>query len=133
MRDIYLPRYDRPFEYPEAIELINSIQDVYWRHTELSFASDKQEIDELDKLRREGALRNMLAISTVEVTLKTFWTQLGSHFPKLEWDMLGVVAGESEVRHFNSYSHLLGLLGLEKRFKEIEEVPAIKGRFDYCG
>lgn len=130
-RDIYQPRYDRPFEYPEAIKLMESIQDVYWRHTELTFASDRQEIETMDHKLKEGVLRNLLCISTIEVTLKTFWPQLGSHFPKIEWEMLGICAGESENRHFLSYSHILGLLGLEHRFQEINNVPAIKGRFEY--
>lgn len=131
MRDIYKPKSDRPFEYPEAIKLMEQIQNTYWRHTELSFASDRQEVDSMPYHLKEGVLRNMLAISTIEVAVKTFWQQLGNHFPRLEWDMLGVVAGESECRHYLSYSHLLGLLGLEKRFSEINEVPAIKGRFEY--
>lgn len=130
-RDIYKKTSDRPFQYPEAIELIKQIQDVYWRHTELSFASDRQEIDEMPYHMREGVLRNMLAISTIEVAVKSFWGQLGSHFGSLEWDMLGQVASESEVRHYLSYSHLLGILGLEKRFAEVKEVPSIRGRFEY--
>lgn len=130
-RDIYKPRFDRPFEYPEAIELMEAIQNVYWRHTELTFASDVQEVDSMEYSLREGVLRNMLCVSTIEVTLKTFWPQLGTHFPKIEWEMLGICAGESENRHYLSYSHLLGLLGIEKRFEEINQVPAIKGRFEY--
>lgn len=130
-RDIYKPRDNRPYAYPEAIELMHGIQDVYWRHTEVNFNSAKQEIQEMDLLKREGMIRNLLCISTIEVAVKKFWTQLGNHFPVLEWDMLGVVAGESEVRHFEAYSHLLSVLNLEKRFEEIKEVPAIKGRFDY--
>lgn len=130
-RDIYKKTHDRPFQYPEAIKLMEQIQDIYWRHTELSFTSDKQEVDNMPFHMKEGVLRNMLAISTIEVAVKSFWGQLGSHFGSLEWDMLGQVASESEVRHYLSYSHLLGLLGLEKRFSEVQEVPAIKGRFEY--
>lgn len=130
-RDIYQNTNDRPFKYPEAIKLMEQIQDIYWRHTELSFASDKQEIETMDYPLKEGVLRNMLAISTIEVAVKKFWGQLGNHFGPLEWDMLGMVAAESEVRHYLSYSHLIGLLNLEERFKEIQEVEAIKGRFNY--
>lgn len=130
-RDIYAKTTDRPFRYPEAIKLMEDIQNVYWRHTELTFASDKQEIDAMPYHLKEGVLRNMLAISTIEVAVKTFWGQLGSHFGAIEWDMLGICAAESENRHYLSYSHLLGLLGLEDRFKEVQGVPSIKGRFDY--
>lgn len=130
-RDIYKKTHDRPFRYPEAIKLMEQIQDIYWRHTELSFASDKQDVDTMEHHMKEGVLRNMLAISTIEVAVKSFWGQLGSHFGPLEWDMLGQVASESEVRHYLSYSHLLGILGLEKRFEEIREIPAFKGRYSY--
>lgn len=130
-RDIYKKTTDRPFRYKEAIELMEKIQDIYWRHTELTFESDKQDIDTMQDYMKEGVLRNMLAISTVEVAVKNFWGQLGNHFGALEWSMLGDVAAESEVRHYLSYSHILGLLGLESRFAEIQEVPAIRGRFNY--
>src|SRR5690606_18844938 len=95
-RDIYKKTHDRPFKYPEAIKLMEQIQDIYWRHTELSFTSDKQEVDNMPFHMKEGVLRNMLAISTIEVAVKSFWGQLGSHFGALEWDMLGQVAAESE-------------------------------------
>lgn len=130
-RNIFEKTTDRPFKYPEAIKLMEMIQDSYWRHTELSFVSDKQEVDTMPFHMKEGVLRNMLAISTIEVAVKKFWSQLGSHFGALEWDMLGQVASESECRHYLSYSHLLALLGLEDRFEEVNNVPAIKGRFDY--
>lgn len=130
-RDIYKRRDSRPYLYPEAIQLKNMIQDVYWRHTEVNFNSAKQDIQGMEYHLKEGMLRNLLCISTIEVAVKKFWTQLGDHFPVLEWDMLGVVAGESEVRHLEAYSHILGILGLEERFEEVKNIPAIKGRFDY--
>lgn len=130
-RDIYKPRYDRPFEYPEAIELMTRLTDTYWLHKEVPFTSDPQDIITMEKYMGEGVIRNLLAIATIEVTVKTFWTQLGNHFPKVEWEMLGATAGESEARHFMAYSHILGLLNIEDRFKEIAKVPAIEGRFNY--
>lgn len=131
-RNIFEPRFEaRPFEYPEAIELMNLIADTYWRHTELSFNADVNDIGNLPPNEREIVIRSLLAISTIEVAVKTFWSQLGTHFPKPEFDMLGIGAAESENRHFMSYSHLISLLNLEDRFKEVREVEAIKGRFDY--
>lgn len=130
-RDIYSPRFDRPFEYPEAIDLLTKLRQTYWLHSELAFASDPQEIDQMEEHMKEGVLRNLLCISTIEVTIKTFWTQLGSHFPKIEWDNLGVTAGESEARHYDAYSHILDILNLNERFAEIQKVEAVKGRFDY--
>ena len=131
-RNIFEPRFEaRPFEYPEAIELLNMLADTYWRHTELSFNADVNDIDNLPPHEKEIVLRSLLAISTIEVAVKSFWGQLGSHFPANEWDMLGIQAAESENRHFLSYSHLLNLLNLDKRFSEVKEIPAIKGRYDY--
>lgn len=131
-RNIFEPRFEaRPFEYPEAIELLNLLADTYWRHTELSFNADVNDIDNLPPHEKEIVIRSLLAISTIEVAVKSFWGQLGTHFPVIEWDMLGMGAAESENRHFMSYSHLLNLLNLEGRFKDVKNVPAIKGRFDY--
>ena len=81
-RDIFKPRFEaRPFEYPEAIELLNMLADTYWRHTELSFNADVNDIDNLPPHEKEIVLRSLLAISTIEVAVKSFWGQLGSHFP----------------------------------------------------
>jgi len=38
---------------------------------------------------------------------------------------------ESEVRHKDAYARLLRILGLEKEFENVVNVPAIKGRMDY--
>lgn len=131
-KDIFEPRFSaKPYEYPYAVELKNMIADTYWRHTELSFNADVNDIESLPPHHKEAVLRSLLAISTIEVAVKTFWAQLGTHFPKPEFDMLGIGAAESENRHFESYSHLLTLLNLENRFEEIKEIEAIKGRFDY--
>lgn len=131
-RDIFKPRFEaRPYEYPEAIELLELLANTYWRHTELSFNADVNDIDNLPPHEKEIVIRSLLAISTIEVAVKAFWGQLGSHFPANEWDMLGIQAAESENRHFMGYSHLLNLLNLDKRFSEVKNVPAIQGRFDY--
>lgn len=92
----------KPYEYPVAIELMDLLQKTYWLHTEVPFSADPQEIRNLPPHEQEVVIRSLLAISTIEVAVKTFWTQLGNHFPKPEWEMLGVVAGESEVRHARS-------------------------------
>lgn len=116
-RDIYKKTHDRPFKYPEAIQLMEQIQDIYWRHTELSFASDKQDVDTMEHYKKEGVLRNMLAISTIEVAVKSFWGQLGTHFGPIEWDMLGQVASESEC--YDKETQVLTNNGF-KLFKDLE-------------
>lgn len=134
MRDIYKKTSDRPFRYPEAIKLMEQIQDIYWRHTELSFVSDKQEVDNMPYHMKEGVLRNMLAISTIEVAVKSFWGQLGSHFGSIEWDMLGQVASESEC--YDKETEVLTNNGF-KLFKDLKDddlvaqYDIVNGRIDF--
>lgn len=73
----------------------------------------------------------MLAISQVEVSVKTFWAKLYDRLPKPELANVGMIFAESEVRHSDAYSHLLELLGLNSIFEEIEDIPALNQRVDY--
>lgn len=130
-RDIYEPRDNKPFEYPEAIDLMERLNHTYWLHSEVTFIADMQDMSVLPQEQREGIIRNLLCISTIEVAVKKFWTQLGSHFPKIEWDMLGTTAGESENRHYMAYSQIISKLGLDDRLELVKDVPAVKGRFEY--
>lgn len=129
---IFTPRRNyKPFEYKEAISLMEKLNHTFWLHSELTFNADKQDFMNLEKFEQVAVRRSLCAISSIEVNVKTFWTQLGDHFPKPEFAMLGVTAGESEVRHSESYSRLLSLLDMEDDFIECLEIPALKGRFDY--
>lgn len=121
----------RPFQYPEAIKLMEAIQHAYWLHSEVTFNSDVNEFQKLKPHHKSAVERCLLAISTVEVKVKDFWGQLGNHFPFAEWSNLGATHMESESRHFMAYSHLLERLNLEYKFQECLEVPAIRGRFTY--
>lgn len=121
----------RPFQYPVAIELMEQLQHTYWLHSELKFNADPQEISKLKSYEQEAIKRSLLAISTIEVAVKTFWTQLGNYFPIPEWSMLGIGAGESENRHAMAYSELIKLLDLEGEYSKVIEIDCIKGRFDY--
>lgn len=121
----------KPFEYPVAIELMEKINHTYWLHSELTFNSDKTDFLNLPHNEKEAVKRSLCAISTIEMQVKNFWTQLGDHFPKPEFAMLGVTAGESECRHSESYSKLLTVLDLEKDFTDCLDVLPLKGRFDY--
>jgi ribonucleoside-diphosphate reductase beta chain len=73
----------------------------------------------------------MLAISQIEVQVKTFWAKIGDKMPKPEIQAVGVTFGESEVRHADAYSNLLEIMGLNKEFENLVEVPAIKKRIAY--
>jgi len=73
----------------------------------------------------------LLAISQVEVSVKTFWAKLYDRLSKPELANVGMIFAESEVRHSDAYSHLLELLGLNSIFEEIEDIPALNQRVDY--
>ena len=73
----------------------------------------------------------MLAIAQIEVNVKTFWGDIFKKIPKPEIGQVGYTFAESEVRHSDAYSHLLEILGLNKEFEKIKEIPAVMSRINY--
>ena len=73
----------------------------------------------------------MLAISQIEVAVKSFWGDIYHRIPKPELGSVGSTFAESEVRHADAYSHLLEILGLNSEFKELKKKPAIMKRVRY--
>ena len=73
----------------------------------------------------------MLAISQIEVSVKSFWGDIYHKIPKQEVGSVGATFGESEVRHADAYSHLLEILGLNNEFKELKKKPVIMRRVQY--
>ena len=132
-RDIFKPRkHLKPYEYPELESYKQAIQHSYWLHTEYNYTSDIQDYKVNVEPHERTAIRNaMLAISQVEVSVKTFWAKMYDHLPKPELANVGMTFAESEVRHSDAYSHLLELLGLNGIFEEIEDIPALNQRVDY--
>lgn len=133
MPDLFRKRTNlKPYEYPQLIEYLEAIRHSYWVHTEFNYSSDIQDLKV--RLKPEEAdivKRAMLAISQIEVQVKTFWAKIGDKMPKPEVQAVGVTFGESEVRHADAYSNLLELMGLNKEFETVVEVPAIKKRIEY--
>jgi ribonucleoside-diphosphate reductase beta chain len=122
----------KPFEYPSLYRYVDAIRNSYWVHTEFSYTSDKQDYDvKFDEHKRTVAKRAMLAISQIEVAVKTFWGNVGNLLPKPEVAAVGATFAESEVRHSDAYSHFLELFGFNKEFEDIQHVPAIRKRIDY--
>lgn len=132
-RDIFKPRkHLKPYEYPELESYKEAIQHSYWLHTEYNYTSDIQDYKVNVRPHERTAIRNaMLAISQVEVSVKTFWAKLYDHLPKPELANVGMTFAESEVRHSDAYSHLLELLGLNSIFEDIHTIPALNQRVDY--
>lgn len=122
----------KPFEYPELVRFAKAIQQAYWLVEEFNYTEDVQDYHtRLSGAEKEAIKRTMLAISQIEVAVKTFWGEIHKWFPKPEVAMVGFTFADSEVRHSMTYSHLLDLLGLNHEFQHLLEVPAIASRVDY--
>lgn len=132
-RDIFENRETfKPFEYPEMIKFAEAIQHSYWLHSEFNFTKDISEFyNEITEHEREVVCRAMLCISTIELSVKTFWANIHRQLPKPEVLVVGSVFAESEARHSITYAALLEKLGLNHRFEEIFQVPEILGRHNY--
>lgn len=122
----------KPFEYPDLYSYVDAIRHSYWIHTEFNYTSDIQDYMQGALPHEKTAVtRSMLAISQVEVAVKTFWGDLYHRMPKYEIGAVGASFSESEVRHADAYSHLLEILGLNDEFSKIKDIPALKQRVDY--
>jgi ribonucleoside-diphosphate reductase beta chain len=122
----------KPYEYPQLIEYLEAIRHSYWVHTEFNYSSDIQDMKvKMTPAEVDIVKKAMLAISQIEVQVKTFWAKLGDKMPKPEVQAVGVTFGESEVRHADAYSNLLEIMGLNNEFEKLVEVPAIKKRIAY--
>lgn len=131
--DIFKKRINlKPYEYPELVEYVDAIRHSYWVHTEFNFTSDVQDFKvHLNEKERTAVQRAMLAISQIEITVKTFWGDIYKRLPKPEIGNVGATFAESEVRHADAYSNLIQVLGLNKEFENLMEVPAIRRRIKY--
>lgn len=122
----------KPYEYPDLEEYVDAIRHSYWVHTEFNYTSDIQDIKvNLTEKERSAVTRAMLAISQIEVAVKSFWGKIYDKMPKPEIGSVGATFAESEVRHADAYSNLIKLIGLNKEFENLMEVPAIRRRVKY--
>jgi len=122
----------KPYEYPELLEYVDAIRHSYWIHTEFNFTSDIQDFKALlSKPECEAIKRTMLAISQIEVAVKSFWGNIYNKMPKPEIGSIGATFAESEVRHHDAYSHLLEILGLNEEFANLKNNPVIMNRVHY--
>jgi len=122
----------KPYEYPQLNEYVDAIRHSYWIHTEFNYTSDIQDFKTGLNDAERGAIKNtMLAISQIEVAVKTFWGDIYHKMPKPEIGSVGATFAESEVRHHDAYSHLLEILGLNNEFKSLKKKPVIMRRVHY--
>ena len=122
----------KPYEYPELYEYVPAIRHSYWIHTEFNFTSDIQDFKtHLSEVEKSAIKNAMLAISQIEVAVKSFWGDIYHKIPKPEIGAVGSTFAESEVRHTDAYSHLLEILGLNTEFKNLKKNPVIMKRVRY--
>jgi len=122
----------KPYEYPQLYEYVPAIRHSYWIHTEFNFTSDIQDFkSRLTDIERNAIKNTMLAISQIEVSVKSFWGDLYHRMPKPEIGSVGSTFAESEVRHADAYSHLLEILGLNIEFQKLKKKPVIMKRVQY--
>jgi|TARA_B100000767_G_scaffold40246_1_gene33895 ribonucleoside-diphosphate reductase beta chain len=122
----------KPYEYPELYDYVPAIRHSYWIHSEFNFTSDIQDFKtRLSDLERSAIKNTMLAISQIEVAVKSFWGDIYHKIPKPEIGSVGATFAESEVRHADAYSHLIEILGLNKEFEIIKKNPVIMKRVRY--
>ena len=124
----------KPYEYSYLLDYMKAIRNSMWFIDEFkeSLIRDISDYNfKLNDVERSIVNRCLLAISQIEVSVKTFWAKVGDNLPKPEIYMVGYSFAESEVRHMEAYSEILTLLKLEDRFKKVLENPIIGGRVDY--
>jgi len=132
-KNIFLPRINiLPYEYPQLLAYKDAIRHSYWIDTEFNFTTDIQDFKvTISNEERDVIKKTMLAIAQIEVNVKTFWADMYKRMPITEVGDVGMTFAESEVRHKDAYAKLLRILGLEKEFEKVIEVPAIAERLKY--
>ena len=132
-KNIFTPRVNiLPYEYPQLLKYKDAIRHSYWIDTEFNFTEDIQDFKiTISNEERDVIKKTMLAIAQIEVNVKTFWADMYKRMPITEVGDVGMTFAESEVRHKDAYARLLRILGLEKEFQNVIEVPAIAGRLKY--
>lgn len=121
----------KPFEYPEVMNFVDSMNASFWVHREIDFTADIQDFkSNLTPLEQEIVKRNLLSIAQVEVGVKLFWGDLYRHFPKPEFNNLGATFAECEVRHGEAYARLLEVLGYNKDFENLLDIPVFKRKLE---
>lgn len=124
----------KPYEYPELLSYMNAIRGTIWYIDEFKERLDRDVSDYHNVLteQEKGVIkRALLAISQIEVSVKTFWGKVGDNLPKPEIYMVGYTFAMNEIIHQEAYSELLTRLGLENEFAKALKDPVIEGRVEY--
>lgn len=64
----------KPFEYPEVMDFVESMNSSFWVHKEIDFTADIQDFkSNLSETEQEIVKRSLLSIAQVEIGVKLFW------------------------------------------------------------
>ena len=124
----------KPYEYPELLEYMKAIRTSMWFIDEFKERLDRDIIDYnnvLTEQEKSVVKRSLIAISQIEVSVKTFWAKVYDKMPKPEIAMVGYTFANNEVIHQEAYSELLTRLDLDGEFELALQEPVIQGRVDY--
>jgi ribonucleoside-diphosphate reductase beta chain len=121
-----------PYEYPDLLKYKDAIRHSYWIESEYNFTTDISDYyTKTTDLEKDVIKKTMLAIAQIEVSVKTFWADMYKKMPIAEIGDVGMTFAESEIRHKDAYAKLITVLGLQKEFETVIEIPAIKNRIKY--
>ncbi len=122
----------KPEHYPHFEEYKEAIYQSHWVADEFNFNGDIQDFKvEATETEQTVIKRTMLAISQIEVKVKSFWGDIYETLPHTNIGGVGSTFSESEVRHMDAYKELLEKMGLTDEFEKLSDVPAIESRMDY--
>ena len=131
---IFQPRpFYKPFEYGDITNpLIDAMWASHWTVNEFNFTKDIQDFNtNLTEKERQVVKRALLMISQVEVSVKSYWSNVGKLIPKPEISEMGSVFGGVEVIHSRAYSEILTKLGLNDEFSTLLDTEIVKNRVKY--
>lgn len=120
----------RPYEYPHLLDYVDAMRHSYWIHTEYNYSWDIQDFSAMNPQEKQVFIRTMLCIAQIEVSVKSFRSDIHKVLKKPEIASVGITFWESEVRHENLYSHIIEILWLLPRFENIQNIPAVGNRIE---
>lgn len=122
----------KPYEYPHLVKYAHAIHESFWTPEHFTYDRDINDfLINLDDKERDIVKKAMLAISILENQVKTFWARIDMRMPKTEIAIVGHTFAGNECIHQLTYEKLLTLLGLEKEFDKVPEIPCMQGRSEY--
>ena len=122
----------KPDHYPWTKQFIDAIWSGFWTPDEFNFRSDYSQFKtDLTEQEQEVVVRALSAIGQIEVAVKSFWANVGTHLPHPSINDLGYAMANSEVIHNMAYEKLLDVLHLTHVFEENLNEEVIRGRVNY--